>query len=296
MTCDPAVLEASYAQCRRISCLSGSNFCGSFLLLGRSKRRAMDALYAFMRHTDDLADSAIPVDERVAALGCWRAEVTAALTGEFDRHPARSLLHALADTVQRYRIPQEHLLAVLDGVQMDLENRRYETFEELTGYCRRVASAVGIACVYVWGFQGDEALETAARCGLAFQLTNILRDLKEDAQQGRFYLPLDELRQCDYSPEDLAAGIADARFMRLMRFQVDRAERFYRDGVRLFDLLHPDGRRTFGMMTTIYHELLRKIGRDPAIVLSRRISLGRFEKTRIAARWLLLPPRRPVLS
>ena len=295
MSPDAATLEASYARCRQVAKGSGSNFYRAFGLLGPEKRRAMDALYAFMRHTDDLGDGDQPLAARRAALDHWRAEVTAALAGETaqtepDHEP--NVLPALADTVARFQIPAEHLLAVLDGVQMDLDGVRYETFEELAEYCRRVASAVGRACLPIWGIRGDGALAPADQCGLAFQLTNILRDLKEDAARGRIYLPLEELRRCDYSPDDLAAGVADERFVRLMRLQLQRAEQLYREGAAVYDWLYPDGQRIFGLMLSVYHALLQQIARQPTVVLQRRVSLGWLPKTRLTARWLLKPPRR----
>lgn len=289
-------IEASYAHCRRVARSSGSNFYRTFLMLGRAKRRAMDAIYAFMRHTDDLGDSDDPLATRKTALAQWRVLVCDALAGRLPRGVEPSLLPALVDTVERFKIPSECLLAVLDGVQMDLDQRCYETFAELAEYCRCVASAVGRACIQVWGFEGEEALEAADKCGLALQLTNILRDLREDVRQGRIYLPQEELRRWDYSASDLVAGIADERFLQLMQFQVDRAEQFYREGVGLFARLYPDGQRIFGMMMAVYHEILHEIRRDPAAVLSRRVSLGRLQKTRITARWLLLPPRSPILT
>jgi len=180
---------------------------------------------------------------------------------------------------------------VIDGVEMDLNRRRYETFGELEVYCRRVASAVGLACIHVWGFTGEEALEPARKCGLAMQLTNILRDLKEDARRDRVYLPLEDLRRCGYSVDDLLAGVADDRFLELMSFQIGRAKRLYAEGAELMRCLRPSGRRIFGMMMTTYRALLRKIERRPAEVLRRRVSLSRGQKLRIAARWMLLPPR-----
>ncbi len=296
MNRDSADLEASYAYCRRMAREAGSNFYGSFFMLRREKRIAMDALYAFMRHTDDLGDSSDPLSVRQAALAQWRADVTAALAGQLNGAADRSVLPALADTAERFQIPSQYLLAVLDGLEMDMEGRRYETFDELAEYCRAVASAVGMACLHIWGCRDEEALEPADRCGLAFQLTNILRDLREDVLCGRVYLPLEEFRRFDYSEEDLAAGVADARFHRLMGFQLDRAEQFYRESVRLFDYLQADGQRMFGMMTAVYHRILSEIRKAPDAVLERRVSLGWLEKARIAARWLVLPPRRPTLS
>jgi len=300
------VVEASYGWCRRVARRSGSNFYLSFLGLPRAKRRAMDALYAFMRHTDDLADDPQPLESRREALVRWRDVLQRALTGHFDladqRLPpfkedeppgcrrGRHLLPALADAVRRFAVPAEHLCAVIDGVEMDLSRRRYETFDELRGYCERVASAVGLACIHVWGFDGREALQPARECGIALQLTNILRDLKEDAQQDRVYLPLEELRQFDYSVEELKSGAANEQFRRLMDFQIDRAERFYRQGAELIEWLQLEGRRTFGMMMTTYRAVLEKIKRRPADVLRRRVCLSRATKLRIAARWIILPP------
>ena len=311
-------LDASYDACRRVARRSRSNFYPSFLGLPRAKRRAMTALYAFMRHTDDLADDPLPAfpseghenvppNGRRQSLANWRTALAEALHGRFDltgpRSPhhgksarsdypsGRELLPAVADTVRRYRIPAEHLHAVIDGVEMDLKQRRYESFDELQGYCQRVASAVGLACIHVWGFRGRQALQPARKCGIALQLTNILRDLKEDAQRDRVYLPLDDLRQCGYSVDDLVRGVADERFHRLMEYEIIRTEWFYREGAELMHWLEPDGRRIFGMMISTYRALLKKIKRRPARVLARRVSLSRARKLQIVACWTVLPPR-----
>jgi len=300
-------IDASYNVCRRLARRSRSNFYVCFRGLPREKRRAMEALYAFMRHTDDLADDPLPAELRRQSLSKWRAALQGALQGRFDvcsRRPSQNgqaansdhhfgpeLLPAMVDAADRYRIPPEYLLAVIDGVKMDLERQRYETFDQLEGYCERVASAVGMACIHIWGFHAREALEPARKCGIAMQLTNILRDLKEDAQQNRIYLPLADLRQCDYSTDDLNRGVADERFVRLMQFEIGRAEWFYREGAELMQFLQCDGRRIFGMMTSTYRALLEKIKRRPGDVLNRRITLSRAKKLRIVARWTLLPPR-----
>jgi phytoene synthase len=300
-------LCASYAACRRRCRRAGSNFSAGFLLLPRAKRRAMDALYAFLRHTDDLVDNPQPAPLRTAALGQWRAALEDALQGRFDlppddpQHPSppedpqvqagRILLPALADTVRQFAVPPQHLRAVIEGMEMDLKQRRYETFQELKQYCQRVASAVGLACIHIWGFRTPEALEPARKCGIALQLTNILRDLGDDAQQGRVYLPLSDLRECHYTVQDLLCNVADKRFERLMALQVERAERYYREGAALLDVLARDGQRIFGMTMAVYWALLRKIQRRPADVFAGRIRLGRAKKLQLAARWTLLPPR-----
>ena len=318
-TCD--TLAASYAFCRQSCRRAGSSFYTGFLLLPKEKRRAMEALYAFMRCTDDLADEGsgvrgqgsearvqgsetpnlqIPTfphqtDPRCAAIAAWRTALQQALaTTAVELPPQRplppsALLPALADAVRRFNIPHEHLLAVIDGVEMDLTPRRYETFDELQQYCERVASAVGLACIHIWGFRGPEAFEPARQAGVALQLTNILRDLKEDAAAGRLYLPLADLRRYGYSEEELSAGTVNDAFLDLMRFEIERAEQFYRAAAGLSHWLEPDGRRIFGLMTATYRQLLKQIERRPADVLRRRARLGSLTRLRLFARWTFFP-------
>jgi 15-cis-phytoene synthase len=331
----PAAVEPSYAFCRRMGRRAGSNFHAGFLLLSREKRRAMDALYAFMRHTDDLADAAPSDPARREALAAWRAALHEELQGtavsplplgegqgvraaapmgegrrgkgesELDRlsqdlrlktqdrrekGEGTAILPALADAVRRFHIPPEHLDAVIDGVEMDLDHCRYETFDELQQYCERVASAVGLACIHIWGFRGPEAFEPARQAGIALQLTNILRDLRQDARAGRVYLPLTDLHECGYLADDLLAGKDNRAFRRLMAVEIARAEQFYRGGAELCRWLEPDGRRIFGLMTATYRELLSKIARAPAAVLQRQVRLSHITKLRLFARWSLFPP------
>ncbi len=299
MNLAPAQVEASYAACRRLARRASSNFPAGFFLLPATQRRAMDALYAFLRHTDDLVDDAAASATPREAMAQWREDLDDCLRGDapppFRSPQAAALLPALADAVGRFRIPPEHLTAVLDGVEMDLQGQRYETFAALAGYCERVASAVGLACIHVWGFRGPEALGPARSAGIALQLTNILRDLKEDAGGGRIYLPLDDLRACGYSVEQLQQGVTGPAFRRLMELEIGRAGEFYRDGARLLDWLPPAPQRLFGMMMATYRVLLRKIARRPEDVFRRRIRLSRTKKLQLAARWALLPPRASAL-
>jgi len=311
MTFSPEVIRTSYVACRRLARRAGSNFYPCFLLLERSKRRAMDALYAFMRHTDDLGDNPEPARVRHDALVHWRALVEQALLDQLPplatREPqheeleepedfvGHALLPAVADTVRRFQIPHEHLHAVIDGVEMDLARQRYETFEDLCVYCRRVASAVGLACIRIWGFRGEDAPDQARKCGIALQLTNILRDLREDAEVGRIYLPQADLRQCEYPAEYLRRGVVNERFHRLVALEIDRAKQLYHEGADLIDSLEPDGRRIFGMIFTTYYRILHEIEQHVDQLLIRRIRLGRWQKLRIALRWILLPPRRTAL-
>lgn len=293
MTAAAPTLAESYAHCRRLSRRSHSSFWLSFWLLAGEKQRAMEALYAFARHTDDLGDSPLAPAERAVALRGWRSALQCALAGgELDAsgdQAARRLLPAVVDAVARFGIPPQHLHALVDGQEMDLARTSYETFDELSAYCEKVASAVGLACLHVWGFRDPAALEPARRCGLAFQLTNILRDLREDAARGRVYLPQSDLCACGYTVDDLRAGRAGAAFLRLMELEIGRAEDLYAACAQLAPLLQADGRRIFGMMSDTYRRLLRAIARAPAAVLERRVRLTGLEKLRIAARWFLLP-------
>ena len=279
----PDDVEASYRHCQRVARRAASNFYWSFWLLARNERRAMCALYAFARQADDVADGDLPVPERRAALAELRAQLQAALA----HGGSGPLLPALADSVWRYKIPPRYLLEILDGVALDLDNPQFETFAELRNYCYHVASAVGLACLHIWGFRDESVLAPAIDCGIAFQLTNILRDLKEDAARGRCYLPREELADFGYTRDDLSAHVCDARFLRLMQFQTERAESFYGSGERTVNYLAPRGRRVFRMMFCTYHELLRQIQRRPLDVFGPRIRLSRATKVILAARAVL---------
>jgi len=299
-------LLASYAHCRRVARGARSSFYAGFLFLPRAKRRAMDALYAFMRHTDDLIDDPHPECPAADALLRWRAALDRALLGCFDPPAdrraapdvlaAKALLPAVADTVHTYGIPPEHLRAVIDGVEMDLDRRQYETFDELREYCYRVASAVGLACIHVWGFTDPAALKPAEDCGIALQLTNILRDLREDAEAERVYLPREDFLACGLSPDALLGNSADERFDELMNLEIARSEGFYRSGAALMDYLEPGGQRAFGMIVATYRALLARIKRSPRAVLEGRVCLPRRQKLRIAARWALLRPTAAALA
>ncbi len=319
----PESIEAGYRSCRRMTRRAGSSFPAAFVLLPPAKHRAMDALYAFLRYSDDLADNPQPGRPPAEALAEWRQALVRALDQECIRHtpcaaslaekdedPLQAsqrhtecagyiaagwaLLPAVADVVRRFHIPPEHLLAVLEGIRMDLSPRPYQTFDELAVYCHRVASAVGLACIHIWGFAGRAAGESpvpaalARSAGLALQLTNILRDLAEDARRGRVYLPLDDLAECGYSVDALLAGRATSGFDRLMALQTARAEHFYRQAAELAGWLQPDGRRVFAVILATYHALLRKIERRPRDVLTRRVRLSGPAKLWIACRHGLL--------
>jgi phytoene synthase len=247
----------------------------------------MCALYAFLRRLDDIAD--IPNnpgnsrDSRWRDLQSLRGSLTLALTG----HADDPLLAALADAVARYDIPHDYLFAAIDGVAMDLNDRAYESFADLTQYCHRVASVVGQACIHIWGFQGAAAVELAAQCGLAFQLTNILRDVREDAANGRVYLPAEDLRRFGYTREELCSGVFDQRFVRIVQFEAERTESLYRAAAGLHAHLFADGRRIYYAMFHTYYRLLQKIRRLDLDWPAGRVKLAGWEKIHTAAQALL---------
>ncbi len=275
-------LAGSYAYCEALARREAGNFYHAFRLLPRPERRAMCALYAYMRVTDDLSDDPGPVDEKRASLGAWRTQLERALGGE----PSHALHPALADTVRTYGIPAVYLHDVLDGVSMDLDRARYGTFTELYGYCYRVASAVGLACIHIWGFDGEEAKGPAEAAGIALQLTNILRDLGEDAGRGRIYLPLEDLARFGYPEEALGRGERNEAFRALMRFEVDRARGYYEAARSLEPRLRPPGRAVFRVMTRTYRGLLEEIERRDYDVFSQRVRLGRWHKAWLAVQAL----------
>ncbi|MDA1050614.1 MAG: phytoene/squalene synthase family protein [Planctomycetota bacterium] len=280
-------LDDAYRHCERISRASASSFFRSFRFLPCEQRRAMCALYAFSRLADDLADSDEPAETRRIQLARWRSELHDALRGEF-RSP---LWQALHDTTVRFAIPAEYLFALVDGVAMDLVPPRYETFDDLRHYCYHVASAVGLACIHVFGFEDDRAKALAETCGVAFQLTNILRDLSEDAEQGRIYLPREELARFDCQPEDFRQPAMNPRIRELLRFQIARAESLYDEATPLATLLHPHGRRAFTLMFTTYRTLLAEIKRREGDVFKRPIRLGFRGKLKVLVAAFLFHPR-----
>jgi len=278
-----ASLDASYAACRDIARHAARNFYYSFWVLPPAKRVAMCALYAFFRRTDDLGDDEGTVDERRQKLASWREQWHRALAGQYDD----VLLPAVVDTVRRYDVPPQYLETAIDGVETDLVRTRFATLDELADYCYQVASVVGLASIHVWGFRRcDESIEAAKACGIAFQLTNILRDIGEDAGRGRTYLPQDELARFGLTDADLAAGRVDDRMRALFRFQTDRAAEFYRRAEVLKQYLSSDGVAIFATMFDIYRSLLEKIRRRDGDVFSSRVRLGACHKASLAMRRL----------
>jgi phytoene synthase len=271
----------SYAYCERLAARAAGNFYHAFRILPAAQRRSMCALYAFLRIADDLGDDGGATAVRRDALDAWREALHASLRGDY-RHPIYPALH---HAIALHGIPVQYLEEVLDGVCLDLEVSRYATFADLYGYCYKVASAVGLSCIHIWGFRGD-ARPAAEAAGIALQLTNILRDVAEDAGRGRIYLPGEDLGRFAVSPEDLHLGICDDNFRALMRFQADRAYAYYDAALPLLDALTPPGRAVFLVILRTYRALLDAIVQRDFDVFSARISLGRWHKLWLAVRAL----------
>lgn len=268
----PSLIDA-YAACAVITAASGSNFAHLFRLLPVERRRGLDALYAFCRLVDDAADAAGGVDG-AALLAEWRRE----LTRVFDAVPTHPVGIALADTVRRFEIPREHLADIVTGVEMDLEQRRYETFDELRRYCQHVAVAVGLATLPIFGCRSAASREYAERLGVALQLTNILRDLAEDAERGRIYLPREDMRRYGYRERDLMTHVADEAFGKLMAFECQRASELFHEARAS---IAPADRRALAPaegMRLVYQRLLARIRRRPEAVFGPRLSVTRGEK------------------
>jgi phytoene synthase len=274
-------VDESYEYCRRVARSRAKNFYYSFLLLSGQQRKAMCAIYAFMRYCDDLSDE--PGANR-AAIERWRDEMESALDGRFSGHPVWPAFH---HTVRRFGIPREYFREMIDGVASDLEPRRIESFDELYRYCYQVASVVGLTTIHIFGFDTPSALPLAEKCGVAFQLTNILRDIREDAERGRVYLPAEDLCRFGVTEEDLCSGNRGEPFLRLMRFEAGRARAYYDESRPLLDLIHPRSRPSLKALISIYSRLLERIERSNYDVFTRRVRLSPLEKSWIVVRALL---------
>lgn len=272
---NPPDLEAAYAHCAAVTRAAAKNFYYAFAILPRERRLAMYAVYAFCREADDIADEPGPLDEKRAALARFRAALDRAYAGA----PEGPTFTALADVVRRHGLAKEHLLHVVDGCEMDLVRDRYETFEDLAAYLDRVASAVGRITIQLFGLDPEKLADYAIAGGYAVQLTNILRDVGEDAARGRVYIPQEDLRRFGVAEADLRPGAAPtAAFRELMRFEVDRARGFY---ARAGAAIDERGRRTLLPLTAIvriYSRLLDRIEGRGYDVLSERVALPAWRK------------------
>ena len=259
---------------------SGSSFYYSFRLLPPPRRAAISALYAYCREVDDVVDEVPDPGVARVKLAWWRTEVDAVFKGT----PQHPVALALAKAVERYGLAQSSLLTVIDGMQMDLEKARYVDFAELETYCHRVAGVVGVMSAAIFGFEDASTLVYARKLGVAFQLTNIIRDVGEDARRGRIYLPQDELARFGVAPSDLLRARSSPAFVELMRFQTERARAWYDAALAALPERDRRAQRAGLAMAAIYRTLLDEIARDGYRVLDWRIALTPLRKLWIATR------------
>jgi 15-cis-phytoene synthase len=275
-----SLLEQSYTECEHVAKTQARNFYYSFLTLPPEKKAAMCAIYAFFRYSDDVSDEAAEDGDKAGKMRAWRSALDRAMQGDYGDS---KILPAFHDTVKKYGIPAAYFYELIDGTEMDLTKNRYSTFDELHLYCYRVASLVGFVCIYVWGFdqQTPDSLRYAESCGLAFQITNILRDVKEDAERDRVYLPQEDLDRFGVSVEDLKAGVITEKVRSLLKFEAERAANYYSEAQKLVPLLHRDGRATYAIMNRIYRGILDNIVERNYDVFSGRARISTLRKLSI---------------
>ncbi len=286
-----------FAYCREVTKTHAKNFYYAFMFLPKPKREAIYAVYAFCRYCDDIADGDYAPDDQPALLKAWRQELDNCYAGQ----PTHRITQALQHVVQQYDLPKHYFEELMRGVEMDFAIRRYETFAELEQYCYRVASVVGLLCIEIFGYRHAGVREYARLIAISLQLINIMRDVKEDAEAGRIYLPLEDLRAFDYPEADLLQQRYTAQLTALMQFQAQRVEDYYRRAQA--SLLPGDkwGLVTPEIMAGIYRATLRRIQRREYDVFAGRVSLPALQKVGIALRvflkiWAetyLLPHRKP---
>lgn len=278
-------LEASYRAAEAVARQRARNFYYSFVVLPPVKKRALCAVYSFMRFCDDISDGEDSVGRKRELLKRWRSQLDAATGGQSQ---GSAILPAFRDTMHRFSIPPEYFHLIIDGAEMDLAISRYESFEDLYRYCFRVASAVGLVCIQIFGYSDDRARKHAEECGIAFQLTNILRDIQEDARIGRIYLPAEDLRRFRYEPDELPRGVYDDRFIGLMRYEADRVRGYYARAQSLLPLIEPACRPCLWAMMEIYGRLFKKIEGRRYRVFGGSIHLSGAEKAGIVFRALAM--------
>ena len=280
-------LEIAYDYCQRVARKQAKNFYYAFRTLPTPKRRAIYATYAFCRMCDDIADEDMPIDEKRRQFSETRNLLTESLrrTGsEVSNDALPPEFAALSDATAAFGIPHHYYTQVIEGVESDLVKTRFENFEELKAYCYQVASVVGLICIEVFGYEDEAAREYAIDMGIAMQLTNILRDIKEDAERDRIYIPLDEMARFGYSEDDLKQGIIDERFRSLMALQVNRARDYYQRSQKLFPLIDAGARACPKVLHLAYRSILDRIDAQGYDVFSQRIGLSTFEKLMITGR------------
>jgi 15-cis-phytoene synthase len=269
--------------CQEKAAASGSSFYNSFRFLAKDKRRAITALYAFCREVDDVVDECSDEDVARTTLNWWRGQVAEIYAGK----PQHPVAIALVPIVKQFNMAQEHLIEIIDGMEMDLNHPRYENFKSLQLYCYRVASVVGLLTVEIFGYKNRQTLKYAHDLGIAFQLTNIIRDVGEDARRNRIYLPMDELQQFNVTAADILNSRDSENFQKLMAFQVERAQRFYDQALALLPKEDKKAQRVGLIMAAIYRATLVEVVSSGCHVLKERVSLTPSYKLWLAFKtWL----------
>jgi len=287
----PLQLRAAYGVCRHIARSSAKNFYYGFLVLPARKRNALCAVYAFMRRADDISDDpSIPADQRREKLAAWIEGLRRVVDGERTDDP---VFMALADAQKTFNIPLDLLEKLVQGTAMDLPTQpacgdetrlHYETFDELYDYCYHVASVVGLVCIRIFGYRDPRAEKLAEQTGVAFQLTNIIRDVKEDSQLGRLYLPYEDLRRFSVDPKALTNGNAAATFRPVLEFEAQRARELYHAADELLPLIDDDSQPALWTLVQIYHRLLDRIAERGYDVFTEKVRLSTAEKLGILAK------------
>jgi phytoene synthase len=296
-------LSMAYVVCRGVARSQAKNFYYAFLALPRHKRNALCAVYAFMRHADDISDDpGLSLDQRRAQLQAWAESLRRAAEGERSDDP---VIMALADTQLRFKIPLELFEQLIAGTAMDLQFAAaavsesagapvvpYRTFDELYRYCYHVASVVGLVCIHIFGYKDPAAESLAEQTGVAFQLTNIIRDVKEDAAMGRVYIPEEDFVRFQRSPAELTSanfknGFSPATFVPLLEFEAQRARQFYQAAEKLLPLIEDDSRPCLWALVEIYRRLLDKIAARNYNVFQEKVRLTVPEKLSVLSQGLL---------
>lgn len=283
-------LAASYHYCSRMARDSGSNFYRSFSLLEPQRKQAMEALYAFARWTDDLSDQAGEPQDKATRLRAWQRELESRYQASIEKNNGREstvafddnqLWPALIDSMHRYRIPLQILLDLVAGVQLDVDSVRIETRSELERYCYCVAGTIGIACLHIWEGPVERLQSAAIDCGFAFQITNILRDVMEDARRQRIYLPQADLLEFQCDPLSWIAERPTGDWLGLIRRYIQAADSAYEKSWEIHAHLPPDAKKMFSLMWQSYHAILDEIAKQPELIWQRRLSVPLWKKAKL---------------
>ena len=286
MSESPLQLRAAFSVCRHIARSAAKNFYYGFLVLPAHKRDAICAVYAFMRRADDISDDpSLPFEQRRQKLDNWINGLRSVVEGS---KTDDAVLLALADSQKQFNIPLDLLEKLVQGTTMDVaqggDKLQYETFDQLYDYCYHVASVVGLICIRIFGYRDPRAEKLAERTGVAFQLTNILRDVKEDWSMGRLYLPQSDLRQCGIDVNALSNGSAATAMRPLLALEAERAREYYRSADELLPLIDEDSQPALWTLVEIYRRLLERIAQRDYDVFTERVRLSTAEKISVLAK------------